>query len=148
MGPEPISQQIWLLEASKVSAKMGRGWQADWATAKIFFSNLRTHEINRCWKFQADILIHVWFTGSSIYIGPLVQFFKFLSPFQKNFKTNDTSIERTNKGLLHVWKKVSMAPSWGWTCSLNWKSITFTKTCLEPSMTKILAVSKLLSNNG
>ena len=38
------------------------------------------------------------YTGSSIYIGPLVQFFKFLSPFQKNFKTNDTSIERTNKG--------------------------------------------------
>ena len=36
MGPEPhhfflfeISQQIWLLEASKVLAKMGRGWQAD-----------------------------------------------------------------------------------------------------------------------
>ena len=36
MGPEPhhfflfeISQQIWLLEASKVSAKMGHGWQAD-----------------------------------------------------------------------------------------------------------------------
>ena len=24
-----ISQQIWLLEPSKVSAKMGRGWQAD-----------------------------------------------------------------------------------------------------------------------
>ena len=24
-----ISQQIWLLEASKVSAKMGRGWQAN-----------------------------------------------------------------------------------------------------------------------
>ena len=36
MGPEPhhfflfeISQQIWLLEASKVFAKMGRSWQAD-----------------------------------------------------------------------------------------------------------------------
>ena len=36
MGPEPnhfflfkISQQIWLLEASKVLAEMGRGWQAD-----------------------------------------------------------------------------------------------------------------------
>ena len=37
MGPEPrhfffpfeISQQIWLLEASKVSAEMGHGWQAD-----------------------------------------------------------------------------------------------------------------------
>ena len=39
-------------------------------------------------------------TGSSIYIGPLDQFLKFLSPFQKNFKTNGTSIESTNKGLL------------------------------------------------
>ena len=36
MGPEPrhfflfeISQQIWLLEASKVLAQMGRGRQAD-----------------------------------------------------------------------------------------------------------------------
>ena len=29
------SQQIWLLEPSKVLAKMGCGWQADWATAKI-----------------------------------------------------------------------------------------------------------------
>ena len=36
MGPEPhhfflfeISQQIWLLEASKVLAEMGRGRQAD-----------------------------------------------------------------------------------------------------------------------
>ena len=36
LGPEPqhffrfkISQQIWLIEASKVLAKMGRGWQAD-----------------------------------------------------------------------------------------------------------------------
>ena len=33
-----ISQQIWLLEASKVLAEMGRGWQADWATAKLFLS--------------------------------------------------------------------------------------------------------------
>ena len=37
MGPEPhhfsflfeISQQLWLLEASKVLAEMGRGWQDD-----------------------------------------------------------------------------------------------------------------------
>ena len=36
MGPEPhhfvlfrILQKIWLLEASKVLAKMDRGWQAD-----------------------------------------------------------------------------------------------------------------------
>ena len=32
-----ISQQIWVLEASKVLARIGRGWQDDWATAKIFF---------------------------------------------------------------------------------------------------------------
>ena len=66
MGPEPhhfflfeISQQIWLLEASKVFAKMGRSWQANWAMAKIFFSNLHKHVMNKCWKFQADILIHI-----------------------------------------------------------------------------------------
>ena len=39
---------------------MGRGWQADWAMAKIFLSNLRKHVINKCWKFQADISIHIW----------------------------------------------------------------------------------------
>ena len=47
---------------------MGRGWQADWVTAKIFFSNLRTHEMNKCWKFQADILIHVWFRAKRLKI--------------------------------------------------------------------------------
>ena len=63
-----ISQQIWLLEASKVSAEMGRGWQADWATAKIFFSNLCKHEMNKCWKIQADILIHIWFRAKRLKI--------------------------------------------------------------------------------
>ena len=52
----------------KVLAKMGHGWQADWVTAKIFFSNLRTHEMNKCWKFQADILIHVWFRAKRLKI--------------------------------------------------------------------------------
>ena len=68
IGPKPrhfflfeISQQIWLLEASKVLAKMGHSWQANWAMAKIFFSNLRKHVMNICWKFQADISIHIWF---------------------------------------------------------------------------------------
>ena len=56
------------LESSKVLAEMGCDWQADWATAKIFFSNLRTHEINKCWKFQADILIHVWFRAKRLKI--------------------------------------------------------------------------------
>ena len=63
-----ISQQIRLLEASTVSAEMGCGWQADWATAEIFFSNLCTHEMNKCWKFQADILIHVWFRAKRLKI--------------------------------------------------------------------------------
>ena len=39
-------------------------------------------------------------TGSSIHIRPLVQFLRFFAPFQKNLKTNDTFIERTNKELL------------------------------------------------
>ena len=39
-------------------------------------------------------------TGSYIYIGPLPQLLKFSSPFQNFFKTNDTSIESTNKKLL------------------------------------------------
>ena len=47
---------------------MGRGWQADWARAKNFFSNLRKHEMNKCWKFQADILIHVWFRAKRLKI--------------------------------------------------------------------------------
>ena len=45
MGPKPhhfflfeISQQIWLLEASKVSAEMGCSWEADKAMAKFFLS--------------------------------------------------------------------------------------------------------------
>ena len=33
------SQQIRSLETFEVSAKMGCGWQADWAMAKIFFVN-------------------------------------------------------------------------------------------------------------
>ena len=30
------SQQMWSLEAFKILAEMGCGWQADWAMAKIF----------------------------------------------------------------------------------------------------------------
>ena len=54
-----ISQQIWLLEPSKVLADMGCGWQVDWATAKMFLSNLHSLVMNKCWKFQKDILIYV-----------------------------------------------------------------------------------------
>ena len=47
---------------------MGRGWQADWAMAKIFFSNLRKHVMNKCWKFQGNILILVWARGKRLKI--------------------------------------------------------------------------------
>ena len=40
-----------------------------------------------------------------------------------------------------------MASSWGWPRPLNWKCTTFTITRLEPFMTEILPVSKLLSND-
>ena len=29
--------------------------------AKISYSNLRNHVMNKCWKFQADISIRIWF---------------------------------------------------------------------------------------
>ena len=38
---------------------MGCGRQADWARAKFFLSNLYSHVMNTCWKFQEDILIHI-----------------------------------------------------------------------------------------
>ena len=50
-----------MLKMSKVLAKMGRGWQAVWVMAKIFISNLHRLVMNKCWKFQEDILILVWF---------------------------------------------------------------------------------------
>ena len=50
-------------------------------------------------------------TGSAIYIGPLVKFLQFLSPFQKNFKTNDISYESPYKGCLESGKKLGVAPS-------------------------------------
>ena len=63
-----ISQQIQLLEASKVLAKMGRGWQAGWVLAKIFSSNLHRHVMNKCWKFQEDSLTLVWFIAERLKI--------------------------------------------------------------------------------
>ena len=53
-------QQIQWLETFKVWAKMGRGWRAVWVMAKIFLLNLRSLMMNKCWKFQEDILIFVW----------------------------------------------------------------------------------------
>ena len=70
----------------------------------------------------------------------------FCPPSQMNLETIDTSFESPYIGRLESAKKLAMAPSWGWPRPLYWKSTTFTKTCLEPFMTKILPVSKLFSN--
>ena len=59
--------------------------------------------------------------------------------------TNDTSFESPYIGRLESAKKLGVASSWGWPRPLNWKSTTFTRTHLEPFMTEILPVSKLLS---
>ena len=49
------------LETLKVLAEMGRGWQASGVWAKIFSSNLHRHVMKKCWKFQEDSLILIWF---------------------------------------------------------------------------------------
>ena len=47
---------------------MGRGRQAIWVMAEIFQSNLHRHLMNKCWKFQEDILILVWFRAERLKI--------------------------------------------------------------------------------
>ena len=84
-------------------------------------------------------------TGSSIYIGPLVQFLKFPASFKKNSKTSYTSIESPNIELFESGKKLGVAPSWRWSHPLDWKSNNFTKIGLEPSMTSLTPISKLIS---
>ena len=61
-----ISQQIQLLETSKFLAQRGHGWQADWAMAKIFLSNLHKLMIDNCWKFQEDILFYILARGKRL----------------------------------------------------------------------------------
>ena len=70
----------------------------------------------------------------------------FQPPFKRIFGLNDTSFESPYIWRLESAKKLGVASSWGWPRPLNWKSTTFTRTRLEPFMTEILPVSKLLSN--
>ena len=67
--------------------------------------------LGRIGNFQQDIQAFNFCTGSAIYIGLLVKFLQFLSPFQKNFKTNDISYESPYKGRLESGKKLGVAPS-------------------------------------
>ena len=52
-------QQILSLEPSKVLAEMGCDWQASCATAKILMSIRQNHLMNKCRKFQIDIIISI-----------------------------------------------------------------------------------------
>ena len=45
-----------------------RSWQAVWVMAKNFSPNLHKHMMNKCWKFQKDILILVWFRAERLKI--------------------------------------------------------------------------------
>ena len=47
---------------------MGRRWQAVWAMAKILLSNVHRHMMNKCWKFQENPLILVWFIAERLKI--------------------------------------------------------------------------------
>ena len=73
---------------------------------------------------------------------------QFLPFFQKNVETNDTSFESPKTELLESGEKVGVALSWSWPRPPKQKSTSFTRICLEPFMTKIHPISKLLSNNG
>ena len=73
---------------------------------------------------------------------------QFLPFFQKNVETNDTSFESPKTELLESGEKVGVALSWSWPRPPKQKSTSFTRICVEPFMTQICPISKLLSNNG
>ena len=75
-------------------------------------------------------------------------FFWFSPSFQWNLVTNDTSFENPTIELLESGKKLGVAMCWSWPRPPNEKSTSFTRICLEPFMTDIYQVSKLLSHNG
>ena len=68
--------------------------------------------------------------------------------FQNDLERNDTLFESPKIELLESTLKLGVAWPWAWPHPLKWKSTLSTKTRLEPFMTKIRPVSKLLSNNG
>ena len=80
-----------------------------------------------------------------VYISPLLTFLKFLAPSLKSYRTSYTSVESPIIELFESGKKLGIVSSWGWPRPTYWKSTTFTKTCLEPSMTALPPISKLVS---
>ena len=61
---------------------------------------------------------------------------------------NDTTFESPYIEHLELGEKLGVALSWSWPRPLNQKNTSFIKSCLEPFMTEIRPLSKLLSNSG
>ena len=111
---------------------MGRGWQADWATAKIFLSNLHSHVMNKCWKFQEDILIHIQIRAKWLKIC-CNQWTQVVQNYQKcttwvHWLQQIFSLLALNQ----IWIKIS---AW------NFQHLFI--TCLRKFDTKILAIAQL-----
>ena len=83
--------------------------------------------------------------GPPYIFAPLLMFLKFSASFLKISRTNYTSLESPNIELLESGNKLGVAPSWGWPHPPYCKSNNFTKTRLEPSMTDLPPISKLVS---
>ena len=83
--------------------------------------------------------------GPPYIFAPLLTFLKFFAPLLRRSRTNHASIESPKIGLFESWRKLGNALSWGWSRPRNWKSNNCTKTRLEPSMTDLSPISKLVS---
>ena len=83
--------------------------------------------------------------GPPYIFAPLLMFLKSSASFLKISRTNYISLESPNIELLESGNKLGVAPSWGWPHPPNCKSNNFTKTRLEPSMTGLPPISKLVS---
>ena len=109
---------------------------------------LEMHRINNFEVPKWIYIIQHKYTGGQVIPYPLFSgkhFYCLSPPSWKIPGTYDTSFENPNKKLLESGKKFGVASPWGWPHPLNWKSTTFTKTCVEPLMTEILQVSNILS---
>ena len=110
---------------------MGCGWQADWATAKIFLSNLHKHVINKCWKFQEDILIYIWFRA------------KWLKNCCNNRPTlgnRKSGLPRVGHWLQQIFSHLALNQKWIEISAWNFQHLFI--TCLRKFDKKFLAIAQ------
>ena len=100
---------------------------------------IRERAIEITYSFQQLLtFIHVidfFFSQSSLFL-------------QKDLEKNDTLFESPKIEHLDSGKKFGMATPRGWPRLFIWKSITSTKTCLEPFKAKILTISRFFQTRG